>query len=44
MGHALRIVEALARQPHEYQGQIVALLSEPRFMTFATMPANGCNH
>jgi hypothetical protein len=28
LGHALRIVEALARQPHEYQGQIVALLSE----------------
>ena len=29
LGHALRIVEALARQPHEYQEQIVALLSEP---------------
>jgi hypothetical protein len=28
LGHALRIVEALARQPHEYQGQIIALLSE----------------
>ena len=28
LGHALRIVEALARQPHEYQRQIVALLSE----------------
>jgi hypothetical protein len=28
LGHALRIVEALARQSHEYQGQIVALLSE----------------
>src|SRR5262249_47791251 len=28
LGHALRIVEALARQPHEYQGQIVALLCE----------------
>ena len=28
LGHALRIVEALARQPHEYQGQIVTLLSE----------------
>ncbi len=28
LGHALRIVEALARQAHEYQGQIVALLSE----------------
>jgi SEC-C motif len=28
LGHALRIVEALARQPHEYQGQIVALLAE----------------
>jgi hypothetical protein len=28
LGHALRIVEALARQPHEYQSQIVALLSE----------------
>lgn len=29
LGHALRIVEALARQPHEYQGQIMSLLSEP---------------
>jgi hypothetical protein len=28
LGHALRIVEALARQPHEYQGQIVARLAE----------------
>jgi hypothetical protein len=28
LGHALRIVEALAKQPHEYQGQIVALLGE----------------
>src|SRR5581483_5974209 len=28
LGHALRIVEALARQPHEYQKQIVALLTE----------------
>jgi hypothetical protein len=28
LGHALRIIEALARQPHEYQGQIVAILSE----------------
>lgn len=28
LGHAVRIVEALARQPHEYQGQIVAILSE----------------
>src|SRR5207302_6099974 len=28
LGHALRIVEALSRQPHEYQGQIVALLAE----------------
>jgi hypothetical protein len=28
LGHAQRIVEALARQPHEYQGQIVALLAE----------------
>jgi hypothetical protein len=28
LGHALRIVEALARQPHDYQGQIVALLAE----------------
>jgi hypothetical protein len=28
LGHALRITEALARQPHEYQGQIVALLAE----------------
>jgi hypothetical protein len=28
LGHALRIVEALARQPHEYQERIVALLSE----------------
>lgn len=28
LGHSLRIVEALARQPHEYQGQIVALLAE----------------
>jgi SEC-C motif len=28
LGHALRIVEALARQPHEYHEQIVALLSE----------------
>jgi SEC-C motif len=28
LGHALRIVEALARQPQEYQEQIVALLSE----------------
>jgi hypothetical protein len=27
-GHALRIVEALARQPHDYGGQVVALLSE----------------
>jgi hypothetical protein len=29
LGHALRIVEALARQPRDYQGQIVALLAEP---------------
>src|SRR5262245_20094713 len=28
LGHALRIVEALARGPHEYQGPIVALLAE----------------
>jgi hypothetical protein len=28
LGHALRIVEALARQPHDYRGQIVALLAE----------------
>jgi SEC-C motif len=28
LGHTRRIVEALARQPHEYQGAIVALLSE----------------
>jgi len=28
LGHALRIVEALARQPHEYQWQIVGLLAE----------------
>jgi hypothetical protein len=28
LGHAQRIVEALARQPHEYHGQIVALLAE----------------
>jgi hypothetical protein len=28
LGHAQRIVEALARQPHDYQGQIVALLAE----------------
>jgi hypothetical protein len=28
LDHALRIVEALARQPHEYQRQIVALLAE----------------
>jgi hypothetical protein len=28
LGHALRIVEALARQPHEYRGQVVALLAE----------------
>src|SRR5262249_21337391 len=28
LGHAVRIVEALARQPHEYQGQIVAQLAE----------------
>jgi SEC-C motif len=28
LGHALWIVEALARQPHEYQEQIVAILSE----------------
>lgn len=28
LGHGLRIVEALARQPHEYQVQIVSLLSE----------------
>jgi hypothetical protein len=28
LGHALRMVEALARQPHEHPGQIVALLSE----------------
>lgn len=28
LGHALRIVEALARQPREYEGQIVALLAE----------------
>jgi hypothetical protein len=28
LGHALRIVEALARQPHDYQGQVEALLSE----------------
>src|SRR5262245_55612656 len=29
LGHALRVVKALDRQPHEDQGQIVALLSEP---------------
>jgi len=29
LGHAFRIVKALARQPHDYQGQIVAILSEP---------------
>ncbi len=28
LGHALRMVEALARQPHNYEEQIVALLSE----------------
>jgi hypothetical protein len=28
LGHALRIVEALSRQPHDYHGQIVALLAE----------------
>jgi uncharacterized protein YchJ len=28
LGHTLRIVEALSRQPHEYQGQIVTLLAE----------------
>jgi uncharacterized protein YchJ len=28
LGHALRIVEALARQPHEYRGQIVAVLAQ----------------
>jgi hypothetical protein len=28
LDHALRIVEALGRQPHEYQSQIVALLAE----------------
>jgi hypothetical protein len=28
LGHGVRIVEALARQPHEYQGQIIALLAE----------------
>ena len=28
LGHALRIIEALARQPHEYQGQIIAVLAE----------------
>ena len=28
LGHALRIVEALARQPHDYQGQIVTLLAQ----------------
>jgi hypothetical protein len=28
LGHALLIVEALARQPHQYKEQIVALLSE----------------
>jgi hypothetical protein len=28
LGHALRIVDALARQPHEYQKQIVSLLTE----------------
>jgi len=28
LGHALRIVEALARQAHEYQDQIIALISE----------------
>jgi hypothetical protein len=28
LGHALRLVEALARQPHDYQRQIVALLAE----------------
>jgi hypothetical protein len=28
LGHAIRIVEALARQPNEYQVQIVSLLSE----------------
>jgi SEC-C motif-containing protein len=28
LGHVVRIIEALARKPHEYQGQIVAILSE----------------
>jgi hypothetical protein len=28
LGHALRIVEALARQSHQYEGQIVVVLSE----------------
>ena len=28
LGHALRIIEALARQPHDNQGQIVGLLAE----------------
>jgi uncharacterized small protein (DUF1192 family) len=28
LGHALRIIEALARQPDEYQGQVVAILAQ----------------
>jgi hypothetical protein len=28
LGHTLRVIEALVPQPHEYQGQIVAILSE----------------
>lgn len=28
LGHALRIIEALAQQPHEYKDQIVVLLAE----------------
>jgi len=28
LGHALRLVEVLARQPHEYKGQVVTILAE----------------
>ena len=28
LGHALRIIEALARQPHGYHGQVVAVLTQ----------------
>ena len=43
LGHALRIVEALARQPHEYPGSDRGPSFRAGCMTFATMPANGCN-